>query len=449
MKRTLLNHSLVLLLAASVLVPSVAYPGGFNIYEQGSRATALGGAFTATADDPSALFYNMAGTAFLREGWALSVNVSPVLPRNKFTRAMGRTAIDFPGDPTAETKDAVFFPTGIYVTYRHDDIWSAGFSFSTPYGLGVEWDNQSTFSGRTESVNAQIEGLYFSPSVTFSPWSHLAIAGGFSLVKTSLELNSIRTTTFGTDNTTYNIADVTLEGTSRLGVGPNAAIMYRPSDRWSFGVNYRGGVLNEFRDDDAEFVQRTTGIGPVDDAVAAELAFLNTKSANADIEFPAILMTGARYEVNEDFGLMVDFIWFDWSSFEEIRLVFSDPDIVGGDPTSVAQVIREDYSDGQQWRFGAEYRISPKLRGMVGFAYDNTPQPTGSVSPLLPDANRLDYSLGLTWEKENLEITAGYMFVDFDERSTVVDGVGQSFEGFDGTYTALVHIPTIGFSYYF
>ena len=90
-----------------LLAPTFALAGGFNIYEMGARATALGGAFTATADDASAIFYNPAGLAWLEEGWSVSANVSLISPTSKFTRAEGVTENLYPGDATAETKTAV------------------------------------------------------------------------------------------------------------------------------------------------------------------------------------------------------------------------------------------------------------------------------------------------------------------------------------------------------
>src|SRR5664280_201727 len=38
---------------------------GFALFEEGSKGNAAGGAFAATADDPSAMFYNPAGNAFI------------------------------------------------------------------------------------------------------------------------------------------------------------------------------------------------------------------------------------------------------------------------------------------------------------------------------------------------------------------------------------------------
>ena len=40
---------------------------GFGIFEQGTKAMGMAGAFTAQADDPSALFHNAGGLAFVDE----------------------------------------------------------------------------------------------------------------------------------------------------------------------------------------------------------------------------------------------------------------------------------------------------------------------------------------------------------------------------------------------
>jgi hypothetical protein len=34
----------------------------------------------------------------------------------------------------------------------------------------------------------------------------------------------------------------------------------------------------------------------------------------------------------------------------------------------------------------------------------------------------------------------GYMLVDFGTRSTIVNGEGQQFDGFDGTYSAVANL---------
>ncbi len=426
-----------------VVLPAIVTAGGFNIYEMGGRATALGGAFTATADDPSAIFYNPAGIAFLDEGWSASLNIAPVMPKNKLAVAEGLTSEQFPGDPTAETKDALFLPTGAYVTYRHSDAWSMGLGFFTPFGLGIEWEDPETFAGRSEATNSHIQGLYFSPVVTYSPRSDFALSAGVNIVKTTLTLERIVTQRFGTDNAVYNVMDVEMEGTSNWTASASAALLWKATDKLNLGVNYKGGITNKFEEDDASFTQIETGEAALDASVALTADTLDATDVSGELEYPSIVAMGGRYQATEKLALMADFVWFNWSVFENVNLVFESDDFI------MESELREDYTDGQQWRFGSEYQITPALHGMIGFVHDNSPQPVGSVSPILPDSDRLDYSLGLTYTSSQFELTAAYMLVTFETRSTVEDGVGQNYDGFDGTYDAVVHIPAIGVTYNF
>ncbi|MDQ2971238.1 MAG: hypothetical protein M3R34_08870, partial [Acidobacteriota bacterium] len=55
-----LRISVPFALAAFLAAPP-AFPSGFQVMTQGAKATGMGLAFTAVADDPSAIFYNPAG----------------------------------------------------------------------------------------------------------------------------------------------------------------------------------------------------------------------------------------------------------------------------------------------------------------------------------------------------------------------------------------------------
>jgi len=439
-----LKHFLALFAALTLLLlPHAATAGGFNIYEMGGRATALGGAFTATADDPSAIFYNPAGMAWLDEGFSVSGNLALIKPSSKFLRAEGATAGMYPGDAESETADNIFTPIGIYATYRSDADWSAGLGLFTPFGLGVEWDKPETFPGRTLSTNAQIEGFYISPMFAYQPSPKVAISAGVNFVISTVLLEKMSTQQFGGDAATYNVMAFKMEGTSNLGISPSAAIMIKPCPKLSFGINYKGGLTNSFEDQDATLTQIESGIGPVDDAVTAQLDALGTDhKASGDLNYPSFVAIGGRAQVNPKLALMLDFVWFNWSVFEEIHLRFSAPELNTN--------LEEKYQDGQQWRFAGEYQASPDLRLMAGIIRDLNPQPIGSVSPLLPDADRWDYSVGATYSTDKLDFTLGYMLVDFEERNTVENGVGGNFDGFDGNYyDSIAHIPTIGITYNF
>ena len=71
-------------------VSGAAFGAGFGLFEQGAKATAMGGAFAATADDPSAIFYNVAGIAQQRHTSFLA----------------GGTLINFANEFTGDPNDA-------------------------------------------------------------------------------------------------------------------------------------------------------------------------------------------------------------------------------------------------------------------------------------------------------------------------------------------------------
>ena len=53
---------------AAFMITTASFGSGFALFEAGAKAVAMGGAFAATADDPSAIWYNVAGIAQQRRG---------------------------------------------------------------------------------------------------------------------------------------------------------------------------------------------------------------------------------------------------------------------------------------------------------------------------------------------------------------------------------------------
>ena len=76
MKRQILLTAVVF-----ALLPSLSWGAGFALFEAGNKALGMGGAFTAVADDPSAMFWNPAGMAFqIDEGTQFMVGVTFIAP---------------------------------------------------------------------------------------------------------------------------------------------------------------------------------------------------------------------------------------------------------------------------------------------------------------------------------------------------------------------------------
>lgn len=423
----------VLLLAGLIMAGAgAAHSAGFNIYEAGARATALGCAFTATADDGSALFYNPAGLSF-QMGTKASLNFIEVGPRFKFIEAT-----DEAGDPaTGEAASNWYLVPGAYYTHNGGGKLSYGFGVYAPYGLGVEWLEPETWVGRQVSYDVSIETVYFTPAASFLLKPDLAFSIGLDVAHQTLELNKFSLN----PSTGDNAIDTKIEGTGNLNVTPALGLMYRPTEEFSFGVMYHHKKTITYEDQDAT-------LAPVSGSDFGETVVGNLggseQEISADFKIPYILSFGAAYRFCERVALEVDYVRFGWSHFDELKMDFAND--------ALDQAIVFDYEDTWQVRAGLDFAVKPgKLNLMAGFVYDNTPQPLESVSPLLPDSDRKDYSFGAQYFHKKWEFTLSYMAVIADERTNIEDGRPANPDPAYpvGTYKNLANIWAVGIGYNF
>ena len=123
---------LVLLL----LFPVASMGAGFALLENGAKPLAMGNAFAAQADDPSALFFNPAGITQL-EGKHLSVGTTIISSEFKYETSE-------PAPSRNETSDGTFFPSTVYYTQQlSDQVWW-GLGFFSPFGLETDWNKDWT-----------------------------------------------------------------------------------------------------------------------------------------------------------------------------------------------------------------------------------------------------------------------------------------------------------------
>lgn len=430
----------VLATALMLVVAGGAYAAGFNIYEAGARATALGCAFTATADDGSALFYNAAGLSF-QDGKSINLNVMPVMPNFKFTEAT-----DAAGSPaTGEAEKKVFPVPGAYYTHNNGGKVAFGVGAYAPFGLGVVWDNPDTWIGRQASYDVAIETIYVTPAVSFMVAEGLAIAVGLDVATQHLELNrmTLDPTTGG------NAIDTNISGRSNLNVTPSFGLMYRPDDKLSFGAMYHHEKTMEYEDGDAVLTNIGTAGTPSGTFASTILQALGgtadglEASVASELNLPWILSLGASAWLTPDLRAEVNYVRYGWSSFKSLAL--------DSDNDNLDQELHFDYEDSWQIRFGAEYLLNEKVDLMVGYVHDKTPQPLAAVSPILPDSDRNDYSLGLRYRSGAWDFVGSYMVVVGTERTNIENGEAvRNSETYPvGSYKSLANILGFGVGYHF
>lgn len=440
-----------LIATALLVLAGPAWAGGFSIYEAGARATGLGCAFTATADDGSAMFYNIAGLSFL-EGTRVDASFIAVAPKIKHrgVQPAGSTGV-------SETVDQSFPIPGFGVTHALNDRWSVGLGVSAPFGLGVEWEDPETWVGRYTSYDVDLQTIYVSPAVSFRVGPQVAVAIGADIGWQHIELNRYVGAQFGGNSEWVNAINVALAGSSDLNVTPTIGVMARPTERLSLGAMYHHEKTMKYEGGEGTL----TNVAPASLAAAVdqEIADLggNDYDLSTELGLPHILSLGASYRVHPRARVEVNAVHWSWSNFEELALTFS-PDVTG----ELSTVIPEKYEDVWQWRLGAELDLGKDWRGLLGYVRDNSPQPKASMSALLPDADRNDWSFGIQHDRGPWRFSASAMFVLNEERDNLENGDVALFpeEASDpeevarkrseaGSYTSIATIGALGVGYRF
>ena len=163
------TRALAAALAACILGPVPAHAAGFAIFEQGARGMGFAGAFTAQANDPSAIFHNAAGIAFLK-GKQFYLGGTLIHPSSTFTGAD-----PFPGASVTEKGDTgLVVPPGDVPALRDALIAlladpDGGLWAGTGRGL-------AHVDGRSSKLYARAEGLTHTMDLAIHPDGSVYVA---------------------------------------------------------------------------------------------------------------------------------------------------------------------------------------------------------------------------------------------------------------------------------
>ena len=115
-----------------------------------------------------------------------------------------------------------------------------------------------------------------------------------------------------------------------------------------------------------------------------------------------------------------------WSSLQEVRIDFDNPD-----PDSVEPF---GWEDTQFASIGAEYKLNDAWTLRGGVAFDETPTSIEHRTPRLPDDDRTWYSVGATWRvSDALDLDFGFTHIKPDDPKVDIASGGTHIVGpFDG-----------------
>ncbi len=418
-----------ILVALLAIAPLPAQASGFAVDNQGARAMGLAGAYVAQAADPSAIFYNAAGVAFLK-GRQISLN-----------GGLGSFSTDFIGEGpkppagTLEQTDPKFtvLPS-LYYTHQLSDRLVVGVGFNSPFATRSQWKNPDQFTGRYICTDCEIRSWSLNPTVAYKIEDRLAVGIGIDFRFSSFRLDRRLNLLPDVPAQTVDVAAQTLSTSTDTGVGFNLGLMASPTENITFGLAYRHKVQAAYAAV-ADFSQITTGIAAVDTLVATHLPA--SQAATVVHEFPASLAAGLAVR-NGDWLVEGDLAWTFWSSFDTVEVRFATT-------PGLSSSLPQAYESVLQGRLGVEYLLSRTWAVRGGYSYDHGPQPTTTVSPFLHDSNRHGFGLGGTWKSGNLSVDLLARYLPFRSRSTR----GSNRYGYDGRYETSAFQLGVGIGYRF
>lgn len=415
--------------SASLIFPAAVTASGFSIFEQGAKASGMAGAFAAQADDPSAMFYNVAGLAHQRRT-AVMAGATLITFSNEFEGA--EDAYPFGGKQFFE--DHSFVPPNAYLVVPVGENATFGLGQFTAFGLRTDWADSARFPGRFISSDANLKTASIQPSFAMKT-SDGRFAWGVGLEYRLSHVTLERYQAQPFIDRIYDVAKVRLDSDWNSGWGYTAGLLYRPNDEWSLGLSYRADMEIDY-DGDATFTQIPTGNPQLDAIIGAGLP--PNQGIRTTVSYPSILSAGIATTRIDGWTVEFDTVYTTWSEFDNLLVEFED--------TPSANIsLPEGWDDSFSFRLGGNRDVTENWDIRLGAVYDQTPQPLSGAGPLLPDADRYGITFGLGYEGEHWFFDASNMVLIFADRDTN----GTNRDNFNGVYKSTANLLSLNAGYRF
>lgn len=385
------NCNISTLITLIFIFSSQILAGGFQINEHGARSMGMAGAFTAQASDPSAIYFNPAGLGF-QKGINVMLGTTLIFPSTKF---------DSSGYHKTKMESQIFYLSNFYATYSLDNGFVFGLGLYSPFRLGTRW--AENWVGKKFAIITDLKTSFVNPSAAYRLSEDFSIGIGISYVSASLDLKNSNLS-FSGEGTGINLF--------------NAGFLYKLMNNLSFAASYRlstelnlKGKVKDILFPNQEFDGRTT------------------------ITLPSNIFTGIAYDITTNLIIEAGVQYVGWKSYDTLKLDTGDSTLVS---------LPKNWESTYLIRLGAEYRMN-QYSFRAGYVYDKTPQPDKSVEPMLPDANRNEFTFGVGYKlSDALNVDFAYQLIMAADRT-----VTAPTNPFPGTYKSTAHLFGINVGYQF
>jgi long-chain fatty acid transport protein len=364
--------ALAAFLSTSLLATAGAHAAGLGRPNVGgARAIGWGGAFTAIADDPTALHFNPAGMASQPDDTVLVGSETIVAPRSwKPLDADGNL-----GPAQTPSNAPSFLPLLGYVTRLHQEgvpsRWALGIGFWNTFGGSLDY---GAGDPSVKQVNAtSIALLEVVPGIAYEVNDFLQLGVGFRLGYGIFTVNATKHPTAS--------ADVSTAG---VGAGFSTGAMVSPTRNLHFGLVWRSAITVD-----------TKGSGDIDFGDGMP----KTVDSSMTEEWPQQASIAMHWQATEHFGLALQADWTDWSSMQKLTIVAS----------GATDVNDLDFEDSYAAHLGVQYAFTDDFALRGGYTFDGNAVPDRTIDRTFFDQPKHCAAIGSSWNvREWLTLDAAF-----------------------------------------
>jgi long-chain fatty acid transport protein len=304
-----------------------------------------------------------------------------------------------------------------FVTMPIGEKFRVGLGTFSYFGSALDYGD--TWVGRYYAQKSALLGLSVMPSVSFKVTDWLSVGAGMNAMYGYLHSHVAVNNLFGPDGQ-MSLKDVT------WGFGADAGLLVQVDEKTRFGVTYLSRVNLDFKARPS-----FSGLGPVLGAILA-----NPAELNLGVTVPQSVMVSGYHALNDQWSVMADFGWQDWSQFSDVQV---------GVESVGTRTLNLKYQDTWHGAIGAQYHASEQWVFSGGVAFDSSAVDSENRTVTVPMGQAWRFGLGVQYQlsqKINIGIAEtflwlGSMSVDQGSELSLRGRVSGSYNNAWSSVTAL------------
>lgn len=425
-----------LLLAGIITLP--VWAEGYQVNVLSAKQTGMGHVGTGMKLGAESMHFNPAGLVFLNNHVDLSVGVSAVSAKAKYTN----------GAYSAKTDNPISTPMYAYAGFRIYDNFAAGISLTTPYGSSLKWPKN--WKGAHLIQDIELKSFVLQPTLSYKIIDKLSIGAGLMMAVGNVNLSRALMPVgslvplLGPDFKDIVPASATLNGKASVRVGYNIGVMYDVSEKVTLGLSYRSKIKMKVKEGSAELTYASEQIKAILES-SGEIPPLDKGTFRAELPLPSNTTFGVSYRPNDKWLLGLDLQYVGWKAYDSLNIAFNEKVLEIEDIKA-----NKNYKNTVIYRVGAQYQATERLDVRAGLYYDQSPIREDNYNPETPGMNKLGMSAGLSFEPyKNLQIDFAFLYIKGFSRDGSYPDAFSPNKVFSGKYETNAITASLGLAYSF